>query len=251
MYIRYSSQSDRGRVRSSNEDSYAANVKNKLFLVADGMGGHAAGEIASQIAASTVEEIVVSRSRENLPLKATLRAAVEEANARVYETQRNRPELAGMGSTLTVLSFADDKYHIAHVGDSRAYLLRGSTLSQLTRDHSLVWHLFESGLLKKEELSSHPQKNLITRSIGPHPEVEVDLEEGEARDRDVYLLCSDGLADVVPDGKIRELLSDVSKTPREICQALVGAANSAGGPDNVTVVVVRMEPGEPEEGEDE
>lgn len=251
MYFRYGGQSDQGRVRTSNEDSYAASAKNRLFLVADGMGGHAAGEIASQIAASTVEEIVVTRSRENVPVEEALRAAVEEANARIYRTQRTRPELAGMGSTVTVLSFASDKYHIAHVGDSRAYLLRDGFLSQLTRDHSLVWHLFESGVLKKEDLSTHPQKNLITRSIGPHPEVEVDIEEGEVREGDVYLLCSDGLADVVPEDGIRELLSNATQSPQEICQALVRAANTAGGPDNVTVVVVRLEPGEPEEDEDE
>ena len=167
-------------VRSSNEDSYAANAKKKLFLVADGMGGHAAGEIASQIAASTMEE-VVSKSDDIRDPEDLLRAAAREANARIYETQRQKPELAGMGSTLTVLSFRGTRYYVVQVGDSRAYLLRDGVLEQLTRDHSLVWHLFESGLLRKDELSSHPQKNLITRSIGPHPHIEVDVERGEAR----------------------------------------------------------------------
>jgi PPM family protein phosphatase len=149
-----------------------------------------------------------------------------------------------MGSTLTVMSFSDAGYHIAHVGDSRAYLLRDGVLDQLTRDHSLVWHLFESGVLRKDELSSHPQKNLITRSIGPHPQVEVDLESGEAREGDIYLLCSDGLTDVLSDEIIRQMLSQSDKSPQELGDALVSAANTMGGPDNITVVVVHLMPGE-------
>jgi PPM family protein phosphatase len=244
LHIQYGILTDQGKVRTSNEDSYAANADRRLFLVADGMGGHAAGEVASKIAASTMEESIVHSSNDQ-PEAALFSAAVK-ANARIHETQSLEPELAGMGSTLTALSFKDNRYYIAHVGDSRAYLLRDGVLDQLTRDHSLVWHLFESGILRKEELSSHPQKNLITRSIGPHPQVEIDLERGEAREGDVYLLCSDGLTDVVPDDTIREILSDSEKSPQAIGEALVGKANRAGGPDNVTVVVVRLEPGEHE-----
>ncbi|HYK90243.1 MAG TPA: SpoIIE family protein phosphatase, partial [Acidobacteriota bacterium] len=127
--------------------------------------------------------------------------------------------------------------------DSRAYLLRDGILDQLTKDHSLVWHLLESGVLRKDELSSHPQKNLITRSIGPHPAVEVDLERGEAREGDVFLLCSDGLTDVVSDENIREILSDAGRSPQEASDILVATANMHGGPDNVTVVVVHLAPG--------
>ncbi len=247
MYIRYGTKSDQGRVRTSNEDSYAANARHKLFLVADGMGGHAAGEIASQIAVSTVEEYVVQRLASELRPEDVIRYAAQEANARVFETQRQRPELAGMGSTLTILSFHNNTFYVAHVGDSRAYLLREGTLDQITRDHSLVWHLLESGVLRKDELSSHPQKNLITRSIGPHPYVEVDVERGEAREGDVFLLCSDGLADVVKDDEISGILSDNRITPQEMCDSLVKAAMHGGAPDNVTVIVVRLESGELEE----
>ena len=241
LHIEYGSQTDLGRTRSSNEDSFSARPEKKLFLVADGMGGHAAGEIASQLAATTMEELVVegvSDPRDDL--EEILRSAAEGANARVFESQAENPELAGMGSTLTALSFRDRRYYIAHVGDSRAYLLREGVLDQLTRDHSLVWHLYESGVLRKEELSSHPQKNLITRSIGPHSHIEVDVERGEARSGDVYLLCSDGLSDVVPDETIRTILADAARSPQEMCDRLVNLANEAGGPDNITAVVVRL-----------
>ena len=230
-------------MRKSNEDSYTANLEHRLFVVADGMGGHVAGEVASQIAASTMEEMLASSVINSVGPEEALRRAVESANARVYETQRAKPELAGMGSTLTALSFYHEHYYVVHIGDSRAYLYREGALDQLTRDHSLVWHLFETGVLRKDELSSHPQKNLITRSVGPHPQLEVDIETGEVSEGDVYLLCSDGLTDVVSDSKIREILADPTKTPQQMGETLVDEANLAGGPDNVTVVVVRLEPG--------
>jgi PPM family protein phosphatase len=208
------------------------------------MGGHAAGEVASSIATATVKEVIGTRRPAGSKLEDDLLLAAREANGRIYEAQRDRVDLTGMGSTLTVMSFSDTSYHIAHVGDSRAYLLRDGVLDQLTRDHSLVWHLFESGVLRKDELSSHPQKNLITRSIGPHPQVEVDLESGEAREGDIYLLCSDGLTDVLSDEIIRQMLSQSDKSPQELGDALVSAANTMGGPDNITVVVVHLMPGE-------
>jgi serine/threonine protein phosphatase PrpC len=244
LHIRYGTHTDRGKVRATNEDCYTASAKSKLFLVADGMGGHAAGEIASSIAASTVEECVALRRETGRDPLEVLLLAVEEANSRIYETQLERLELAGMGSTITALSFRDDHYHLAHVGDSRAYLLRDGELRQLTRDHSLVWPLYESGVLAKDELSSHPQKNLITRSIGPHAQVEIDTDMGTVRDGDLFLLCSDGLTDVVPDDRIRRILTGDRMSPQQLSEALIAAAGHAGAPDNVTVVVVRIEPGE-------
>jgi PPM family protein phosphatase len=193
------------------------------------------------LASSTVQELLAKPGGSPNPAE-TLRLAAQAANARVYETQRQKSEFAGMGSTLTALLLTAGNYFIAHVGDSRAYLLRDGVLDQLTRDHSVVWHLYESGLLRKEDLSKHPQKNLITRSIGPHPQVEIDVQGGEARDGDIYLLCSDGLTDVLTDSAIKEILSDSSKTPQELGNTLVSAANAGGGPDNITVVVVRLEP---------
>ena len=241
MLIQHGSQSSQGRVRTSNEDSYIANPKTGLFLVADGMGGHAAGEIASQLAANTVNDWVAVRATTGENPSEVLQLAAQEANARVYDAQRQDRALSGMGSTLTALLFQGDKYYIAHVGDSRAYRLRDGALEQLTRDHSLVWHLYENGVLRKSDLSSHPQKNLITRSIGSHPQVDIDLEEGDGYAGDIYVLCSDGLTDGVPDEGIRDFLTLPGSTPLELADRLVEAANQAGGPDNITVVVVRLQ----------
>jgi serine/threonine protein phosphatase PrpC len=242
MRIEFGAQSDQGKVRTSNEDSCIANVESEIFLIADGMGGHAAGEIASQIAASTVEEVVANtKSWSNV--EDLLQFAVQKANMRVYETQKLKPEYRGMGSTLTVLKFLGNHYYVAQVGDSRAYLLRESVLRQLTRDHSLVWPLFESGLITKDEIARHPQKNLITRSIGTHPDVEVDLETGAALEGDIFLLCSDGLTDVLSDQEIEHVLTSIDGGPQEISERLICAANSGGGPDNVTAIVVYLAPG--------
>ncbi len=207
------------------------------------MGGHAAGEIASQIAASTVEE-VLSGNTQGMAMEELLQLAVTKANSSVYETQKQRPECRGMGSTLTVLTFVDSRYYIAQVGDSRAYLYRNSVLSQLTRDHSLVWPLFENGILTKDDISRHPQKNLITRSIGTQARVEPDLQTGTALEGDIFLLCSDGLTDVLSDREILHVLSGADKTPQELSELLVNAANSGGGPDNITAVVVCLTAGQ-------
>jgi PPM family protein phosphatase len=224
-------------IRTSNEDSFIADDQSKVFLVADGMGGHAAGEIASQITASTVNELLSKRAPES-NLEDALSLAVREANTRVYETQKLKPEYRGMGSTLTALTVADNRYFLAQVGDSRAYLFRENALSQLSRDHSIVWPLYEKGLLTKEDISRHPRKNLITRSIGTHPEVEVDLKSDSVLEGDVFLLCTDGLTDVLSDQDIQQILSDGDKNLKEIGERLIQAANSGGGPDNITIVVV-------------
>ncbi len=241
MRIECGVRSDPGKIRSSNEDSFIANMKSAIFLVADGMGGHAAGEIASQIAASTVEEVLSSGGYE-FTIEQLLQFAVQKANASVYETQRVRPDCRGMGSTLTVLVFRGDQYHVAQVGDSRAYLLRDGALNQLTQDHSLVWPLYKSAIISKEDISRHPQKNLITRSVGTQPQVEADLQTSNALAGDVYMLCSDGLTDVLSDQDIQNVLSDGNRSPQELSELLVDAANAGGGPDNITALVVRLNP---------
>jgi PPM family protein phosphatase len=230
---------DKGMVRSSNEDSYIADNPNFVFVIADGMGGHAAGEIASRIAADTVQKIMTDRSGAT-NMETQLQLAVYQANTQVYQTQKVTPEYKGMGSTLTVLTFQDDRYYLAQVGDSRAYLFRDKLLRQLSRDHSLVWPLFEKGVLSKDALARHPQKHLITRCIGTHPEVEVDLYQDTTRIGDMYILCSDGLTDVLTDGDIEAILHDTGNKPQKICQKLVHAANLGGGRDNITVLAVYL-----------
>lgn len=241
MRIECGVRSDPGKIRASNEDSYIANPKSAIFLVADGMGGHAAGEIASQLAASAVEE-VLSGGDSEFPPQELLQFAVQKANADVFETQRVRPECRGMGSTLTVLVFRGNQYHVAQVGDSRAYLLRSGILNQLTQDHSLVWPLYKSAIISKEDIARHPQKNLITRSIGTQPQVEADLQAGDALAGDVYVLCSDGLTDVLSDQEIQNLLTGNNRNPQELSAMLVDAANAGGGPDNITAIVIRLLP---------
>jgi PPM family protein phosphatase len=240
VHLEFGAQSDQGRVRASNEDSFIADPRINLYLVADGMGGHTAGEIASKIAAAAMHEVVAAQMIQARPMEEVLRSAAEFANQRIYDSQRETPEYAGMGSTLTALAFRNNHYCVAHVGDSRAYLLRDGDLNQLTEDHSYVWPLFEKGILKKSELSAHPRKNLITRAVGTHTQVSVDIQQGSVQEEDVYLLCSDGLTDAVQDENIRELLSQRSKSAREVSQTLVEAANAAGGPDNITVIIIRL-----------
>ena len=241
MRIEGGARSDQGRVRTSNEDSFVADVGKRLFLVADGMGGHAAGEIASRITAEKVEEIV-SAAGPGSSMEELLQLAVQEANAAVHEAQKIQAECRGMGSTLTVLAFSDDRYHVAQVGDSRAYLWRKGSLTQLTQDHSLVWPLYKSGVITKDDISRNPRKNLITRSIGTQPQVEADLQAGDALEGDLFLLCSDGLTDVLSDDEIAGILSNGKADPQKLTDLLVAAANMGGGPDNITTVIAYLCP---------
>lgn len=203
------------------------------------MGGHAAGEIASRMTAETIEK-VVSESAPGSDMEDLLRRAVEEANMTVHQEQKIRPDCRGMGSTLTALAFSNDRYFVAQVGDSRAYLLQKNSLTQLTQDHSVVWALYTSGAISKEDISRYPQKNLITRSIGTQPQVDADIVTGPALEGDLFLLCSDGLTDVLSDNQILRTLANDIEDPQQICDKLVEAANAGGGPDNITVVVAYL-----------
>lgn len=239
LRFEYGAKSDQGIVRNSNEDIYVAMDLQGTFLVADGMGGHAAGEIASSMAAETVESFLEEEDR-NSKTEVLLQNAVQQANTRVYQAQMQKKEFRGMGSTLTVLALTENRFHVAHVGDSRAYLYRNGELRQLTQDHSVVWPLYENGILSKKDIAKHPQKNLITRSIGTYPQVEVDLQGDSASAGDIFLLCSDGLTDVVTDEDIGQNLSQNEARPQDMADSLVDAAKRAGGPDNITVIVVRI-----------
>jgi len=239
LHIECGARSDQGRIRTSNEDFFIADVRSGIFLVADGMGGHAAGEIASRMTAEKVRAIL----SEDPPLSGIedrLQMAVQQANTTVYETQKAQTEYRGMGSTLTVLTFEGENYHIAQVGDSRAYLLRNGQLVQLTEDHSLVWPLYKSGMITKDAISRNPRKNLITRSIGTQPHVEADLQSGPIAEHDLFLLCSDGLTDVLSDADLCHILLTSGNDVQQMSEYLIAAANAGGGPDNVTAVVVYL-----------
>src|ERR1700678_4315493 len=232
------SGTDTGLQRRANEDSLLA--RSPLFVVADGMGGAQAGEVASRIAVEAFQPGVSDAAQPELAL-ATL---AREANTRIHELSHANAEHAGMGTTLTAVYVGEQEVAIAHVGDSRAYCLRDGELLRLTDDHSLVDELIRQGKLTPEEAIEHPQRSVITRALGPEPEVEIDTRSYRARAGDVYLLCSDGLTTMVPDALLAEIML-AHRRLRDAGEALIAAANQAGGRDNITVVLLRLEEVQP------
>ncbi len=225
---------DTGRQRRANEDSMLA--RSPLFVVADGMGGAQAGEVASRLAIESFQHGL----RDATDAEGSLAEYARAANFNIHERSQANAEHAGMGTTLTAVYVGEEEVAIAHVGDSRAYCLRGRELLRLTDDHSLVDELIRQGKLTPEEAVEHPQRSVITRALGPEPEVEIDTRSYRARDGDVYLLCSDGLTTMVPDGSLLEILLTHPRL-HDAGEALIGAANEAGGRDNITVVLLRVE----------
>jgi PPM family protein phosphatase len=225
---------DTGRQRRANEDSVLA--RSPLFVVADGMGGAQAGEVASRLAIESFQHGLEDATDAEGVLAEYARAA----NISIHERSQADAAHAGMGTTLTAVYVGAEEVAIAHVGDSRAYCLRGGELLRLTDDHSLVDELIRQGKLTPEEAVAHPQRSVITRALGPEPEVEIDTRSYRAREGDVYLLCSDGLTTMVPDGALVEILLGHPQL-RDAGEALIAAANEAGGRDNITVVLLRVE----------
>jgi protein phosphatase len=228
------SRSDVGLVRSENQDSCAEwshPSGARLLLVADGMGGHRGGSTASRLAVEAVGEVFAAAAGD---AEATLRRAFAEANDRIQRRAEEEPRLSGMGTTGVALLFAaDGSAFVAHVGDSRAYRVRGGAIEALTADHSLVAELMREGLLRPEEAEEHPGRHTILRALGTEEEVEVDVAPVDVRPGDRFVLCTDGLSGVVADEEIARLLSE-NALPRAV-ERLVALANERGGPDNVTV----------------
>src|SRR5579859_1514868 len=239
LILRYAVRSDLGLVRSNNEDSVYAGPR--LLAIADGMGGHAAGEVASKIVIGAMEGLDEDRAFGDL--LGTLRETVMEANHRISDAVAQSKDLEGMGTTLTALRFNGSQVGLVHVGDSRAYLLRGDLLSQITHDDTYVQYLVDSGKITPDEAKDHPRKSVILRAL-LGSEVEPDVSIREAREGDRYLLCTDGLTDVVSTDTLLETLRIID--PQEAADRLVELALRGGGPDNVTVIVadvVRAERG--------
>jgi PPM family protein phosphatase len=245
MSVKAFALSDVGKRRESNEDSFLVEQGQGLFAVADGMGGHAAGEVASRLAIETLKE-ASDRDTPGRSLGTTdeagnwLRDAVVEANRRIWESIRVHEERRGMGTTVVALLRAGDDAIIGHVGDSRIYLLRGGTLHRMTSDHSWVNEQVKLGLLSDDEAQRHPMRNIVTRALGSRPDVVVDLVTAGVLPGDVFVLCSDGLNTMLTDDEIRELLERHRDDPEAASTALVHGANLRGGEDNVTVVVIRF-----------
>ncbi len=228
------SGSDTGRQRRANED--ALMVRSPLFVVADGMGGAQAGEVASKLAVEAFQGGLPDGGQPELDLAHLAQAA----NARIHELSHANAEQAGMGTTLTAVYVGEREVAIAHVGDSRAYCLREGRLLKLTDDHSLVDELMRQGRLTPEEAVEHPQRSVITRALGIEGTVEVDTRSFKGRAGDVYLICSDGLTTMVSEERIAEILNATPRL-RDAGEALIAEANHAGGRDNITVVLLRLE----------
>lgn len=228
MKVSAAAATDIGLVREGNEDSYL--VDEPLFAVADGMGGHRGGEVASQLALETVEKLFRTGAGD-------LAEQVREANRAVFERSVVDRKVAGMGTTLTAALVEGDRIRLAHVGDSRAYLLRGGELRRLTEDHTLVHRMVTEGEISEKEAEGHPQRSVLTRALGVDMFVDVDDDVVQVRSGDRLLLCTDGLTGMVSEDEIKEMLRGIAD-PSEAAERLVRAANEAGGVDNTTVVIL-------------
>lgn len=250
MQIKAYGQSDVGRVRSSNEDAWGVFPDLQFFIVADGMGGHAAGEIASRVAVDTMRDFIQSSTQSSevtwpadvdrtlpLPVK-RLVSAGKLANEKIYHASRSDPKLNGMGTTMVSILIDQDTAYVAHVGDSRAYLIRNEKIHRLTEDHSLINDYINQGLLKIEEASQHPLKHVITRALGSSLKVEVDVKTVPLGQGDAFLLCSDGLSNLITDEDMCINGLDPLQDPKTTCQRLIDLANKRGGDDNITVVLI-------------
>jgi protein phosphatase len=234
----FSAKTDAGRKRRGNEDAYVC--RPPLFAIADGMGGAQAGEVASALAAEALTESPLNGGGER-----RIAELIGEANRRVHERASTDAATSGMGTTITVALVEDDgRIVFGHVGDSRAYLLRGDSLEQVTNDHSLVAELVRRGELSPAEAEVHPQRSVITRALGTDPDIDVDTFSIAAEDGDVYLLCSDGLSDMVGHRTIESIVREHREDLDGAARALVQAANRAGGEDNITAVLFALADGE-------
>ncbi len=239
-----SAKTDVGLKRSANQDAFDTKILNDGLawaIVCDGMGGQAAGNIASKIAV----ERITSAFSENLSprlnekqLATFLKAAAESANMAIYDKARSDEELSGMGTTLVCAVIKEGSCLVAHAGDSRLYLFRDNCLIQMTSDHSVVQSMVDNGHLTEEEAKTHPSKNIITRALGVHSRIDVDINDFSVKENDIILLCSDGLTNCVDDAEITKVLTE--SEPENISEILIDKANSGGGFDNITVVTIKI-----------
>jgi protein phosphatase len=258
--LEFAAKTDTGRVRSHNEDTIALSPEYGFAILADGMGGYNAGEVASEIAASVIkeslEEGLQRAPRQSLDLfgnrsrqiQNLMVDSVQRANAAIIETAREEPRYSGMGTTLVVALFHYDKVTVAHVGDSRAYRFRQGELAQITRDHSLLQEQIDAGLISLESARFSQNRNLVTRAVGVNQTMEVEIHDHHTEPGDIYLLCSDGLSDMLISEEITEILNTPEFTLEDACRALVQKANDCGGHDNISVVLMKVLSNRPESG---
>lgn len=234
--MRTAVRSEAGLVRSSNEDYLYCNPTKGIFIVADGMGGHMAGEIASRMAVKTVADYLQKNTADPLP---ALHEAVATANQLIYQSSQNDDSRQGMGTTLTAAWAVQGKIYLAHVGDSRAYLIRSGNLTQLTSDHSYVGELMRNGTLTAEQALHHPRRNILMRAVGTAPQVEVELRQINLQPADWLLLCTDGLTNLLSGEEILNVALG-GETPEQIVNELTDLAFARGASDNLTIVLVQF-----------
>jgi serine/threonine protein phosphatase PrpC len=246
MRVHMIAATDTGRLRERNEDAVATLPELGVAVLADGMGGHQAGDVASHIATDTMCGVLSDGLAHREMTTASdggelLFEAVEQANAQILAAAAERPDYQGMGATLVAACFDERRFIAIHLGDSRLYRLRDKNLEQLTHDHSLVQELVRQGMMTHEEARASLHKNLITRALGIGEAIDPELTEGELAEGDMYLICSDGLTDVVSDADIEAVLIEGADDLSATTERLIAMANEAGGPDNISVVVVRVD----------
>ncbi|HMZ83041.1 MAG TPA: Stp1/IreP family PP2C-type Ser/Thr phosphatase [Rhodocyclaceae bacterium] len=244
------SRSDAGMVRTHNEDAVFVSASSGLIVLADGMGGYNAGEVAAGMAISLLggelEKSIATRrlQRNGLAVRADAQALLEShvasANSAIYEAAQSQPQYAGMGTTLVMGLFYDNAVTFAHIGDSRAYRFREGRLEQLTRDHSLLQEQIDSGMITLEEARLSQNRNLVTRALGVDPAVQAEIRDFDTTPGDIYLLCSDGLNDMVCDGEIAHIVGKYADDPEDAAARLIQQANENGGRDNVSVILIRI-----------
>lgn len=232
-------KTDVGRIRSSNEDTIGLFPEWNLFIVADGMGGHAAGEVASRISVDALYKYFSSRKGFDLPAKERLSSAIREANLEVIKKAAGDIRYLGMGTTIVAILIEGRIATIGHVGDSRAYLVSGDKIRAMTSDHSLVNQYVETGLITQEEARRHPQRNILTRALGISEDMDAEMQEIQIEEEDIFILCSDGLTNMLEDEDILSTVISSKEDPSLSCNALIDLANNKGGEDNISVIVVR------------
>ena len=234
-------KTDVGLKRKNNEDVFVVSPEQDFCLAADGMGGAAAGEIASKIFADTAQEIFAGKTeRSQKEVLYRIQKSFGDANEKIIAHAIENTNHKGLGCTAEILAFSDKGYIVGHIGDSRSYRLRNNHLEQLTQDHTIVQQQFEEGLISSDQIKQHPMRNVIFRAVGVKEDLALDLIFGKILTGDMFLLCSDGLTDMIPDEQIREILCSDSDIPPK-AEELIEAAKDAGGIDNITVVLVAIE----------
>jgi PPM family protein phosphatase len=243
MEFKVGTATDIGKKRAQNQDNFASDPEMGLFVVADGMGGHRGGETASAMAAEIVATVIKKTEKDKRPPGTLITEAIRTANKSIFERASKDVDLQGMGTTTTALFFHDETLFIGHVGDSRCYYIRPHAIWQATRDHSLVQEKLRAGLITRAEVKTDRMKNVITRSVGFEPDVNVEVYEMPVRPGDIFLICSDGLSGLIEEDKMLEVVQKnwiEGHDPQKAVNGLIEEANNNGGDDNITVIVVEV-----------